>query len=164
MNAKMKKSLLLATAWSILTTVSPAHSVSVMESRGQSSSRTITVYRSPSCGCCGAWMNHLRQSGFEVVENQSDDMKTIKQRHQIPQNLRSCHTATIDGYVIEGHVPAREIQRLLRERPKVAGLAVPGMPSGSPGMEMGNRKEPFSVLRFTSMGETGVYQNYPPLQ
>ncbi len=161
MPAKMKKILVPATVWMFVATTSPAHSASDSPDRVQSN-RTITVYRSPSCGCCGAWMNHLKQNGFKVIENQSDDMEAIKQRHQIPQSLRSCHTASIDGYVIEGHVPAREIQRLLRERPEVKGLAVPGMPSGSPGMEMGNRKDPFSVLRFTAAGHNEVYQNYPP--
>ncbi len=140
----------------------PVYSASNTENQGQSS-RTITVYRSPSCGCCGAWMEHLKKNGFEVVENLSNDMEAIKQRHQIPRNLRSCHTASIGGYVIEGHVPAREIRRLLRERPEIEGLAVPGMPSGSPGMEMGNRKDPFSVLRFTASGKTEVYQNYPSI-
>ena len=95
---------------------------------------TATVYKSPTCGCCGEWEKHLRAAGFRVESRPTAAMEQVKARLGVPEALRSCHTATIGDYVVEGHVPAADIKRLLRERAKVAGLAVPGMPAGAPGM------------------------------
>ncbi|MFQ5889512.1 MAG: DUF411 domain-containing protein [Gemmatimonadota bacterium] len=116
----------------------------------------VTVYKSPTCGCCSKWVDHLRKSGFEVVALDVTDLVSVKARHGVPPELSSCHTATVEGYVIEGHVPADLIARLLEERPEVAGLAVPGMPMGSPGME-GARKDPYDILAFDREGNARVY-------
>lgn len=116
----------------------------------------VTVYKSATCACCAEWIEHLEANGFAVEAVDTDDMTPIKVEHGITGVLASCHTAVVDGYVIEGHVPADLIQRLLSERPEVAGLAVPGMPMGSPGME-GPRKDPYDVLIFDETGQTEVY-------
>ena len=120
----------------------------------------MTVYRSPSCGCCGAWIDHVEKQGFQVTDIKTDEMDAIKQQHQLPANLASCHTAIIDGYVIEGHVPADDIKRFLRQKPQMAGLSVPAMPIGTPGMEMKNRKQPFEVLAFNHQGNVEIFKCY----
>lgn len=119
----------------------------------------ITVYKSPTCGCCDKWVSHLEESGFEVKAVNRQDLNTVKTEAGVPKRLASCHTAIIDGYTIEGHVPADDIRRLLHERPDVAGLTVPGMPMGSPGME-GHRKDNYRVLTFTRTGDTSVFSQY----
>jgi hypothetical protein len=107
-------------------------------------------------------MEHLKEKGFTVVAEDTDDLAAVKVRYQIPAKLQSCHTAIVDGYIIEGHVPAEDIRRLLAERPDVAGLAVPGMPIGSPGMEVdGAETTPYDVLAFDKGGETKVFNSYP---
>ncbi|WP_249976831.1 DUF411 domain-containing protein [Vreelandella olivaria] len=108
----------------------------------------IEVHSDPNCGCCGAWVDHLEEEGFTVNHHRRDDLRAFKASNGVPPALASCHTAIVDGYVIEGHVPASDIQRLLDERPEVVGLAVPGMPHGSPGMETG-RVDDYAVLSWT---------------
>ncbi len=120
----------------------------------------ITVYRSPSCGCCGVWLGHLQKHGFEITDVKRNDMRAVKKEYGVPEQLASCHTAIIDGYVIEGHVPAGDIIKLIQEKPDVVGLSVPGMPSGTPGMEMGGRKEPFAVFSFDKQGEVKKFNEY----
>lgn len=119
----------------------------------------IAVYKSAACGCCTEWIKHLQANGFRVkavdVANPSD----YRAKAGIPEHLGSCHTALIGGYAIEGHVPAKEIKRLLAEKPKAKGLAVPAMPMGSPGME-GPRKDPYDVLLVQANGRTKVYKHY----
>lgn len=110
----------------------------------------VEVWKSRSCGCCGAWIDHLREAGFPVTAHDTEDMAPIKARHGVPAPLQSCHTATVDGYVIEGHVPADDIRRLLTERPKARGLSAPGMPASAPGMDMGH--EPYEVVLFGGSG------------
>ena len=95
----------------------------------------ITVFKSPSCGCCGKWVEYMRSHGFTVATRDMEDLEAIKKMAGVPDGLQSCHTATVGGYVVEGHVPVEAVRRLLRERPKTRGIAVPGMPAGSPGME-----------------------------
>ncbi|MGH6640445.1 MAG: DUF411 domain-containing protein [Polaromonas sp.] len=122
----------------------------------------ITVWKDPNCGCCKDWVAHLQASGFQVTVNDSGN-ESARARLGLPGKLGSCHTAQAGGYAIEGHVPARDIQRLLKERPKVIGLAVPGMPVGSPGMDAriyGGRKDPYDVLLISTDGSTRVYQSY----
>lgn len=119
----------------------------------------IRVVRSPDCGCCGAWIAHLEESGFTVEDVLSTDVEATKDQYAIPTSLRSCHTGVIAGYVIEGHVPAADIIRLLEERPDAAGLAVPGMPLGSPGMEMGDRTDAYDVILWAG-SETTVFSTY----
>ncbi|HEX9181051.1 MAG TPA: DUF411 domain-containing protein [Burkholderiales bacterium] len=118
---------------------------------------TVTVYKSPSCSCCGKWVDHLRAGGFRVAVHDVQSVEPFKERYGVPPRLASCHTATVNGYVIEGHVPADLIRKLLAEKPKVKGLAVPGMPVGSPGMEQGNVKEPYDVVSFDQTGRTAVF-------
>ena len=117
----------------------------------------ITVYKTPTCGCCGKWVDHMRQHGFAPKVTDLPNLAAIKQSAGVPQNLQSCHTSTIDGYAIEGHVPADVIRQLLKEKPKVAGIAVPGMPMGSPGMEQGGVKDKYNVVAFGQDGSQKVY-------
>ena len=119
----------------------------------------ITVYKSPTCGCCSAWIKHLKANGFEVQAHDTSRMDQVKQSLGVRPQHASCHTAEVSGYVIEGHVPANDIRRLLQEKPAVAGLTVPGMPMGSPGME-GARKDPYQVLTFDGAGNSRVFADY----
>ena len=119
----------------------------------------ITVYRSPSCGCCGKWIEHLEQEGFVVTDELIPSVAPVKSRLGVPRHLESCHTAEVEGYVIEGHVPAEDIRRLLVERPKATGLAVPGMPVGSPGKEMGDRNDAYDVVLFGG-GEPSIFASH----
>lgn len=119
----------------------------------------ITVYKSPACGCCSKWVDHLKENGFTVRAEDVRDLNAVKARYGVKPHLASCHTAVVDGYVVEGHVPAASIRRLLRERPAVKGLAVPGMPVGSPGME-GPNPERFDVVTFDAAGRAEVYDRY----
>ena len=107
----------------------------------------VTVWKSPTCGCCSKWVDHMRASGFTVVTHDTVNVDPVKKRLGVPADMVSCHTAVVNGYVIEGHVPAADIQKLLRDKPKVTGLAVPGMVAGSPGME-GGRSDPYAVVTF----------------
>lgn len=116
----------------------------------------MVVYKDPSCGCCTKWVGLMRSAGFEVSTRDTGDMAAIKTRYKVPAALGSCHTALVGGYVIEGHVPGDLITRLIKEKPKVLGLAVPGMPVGSPGME-GGTKEAFDVVTFDAAGKTTVF-------
>lgn len=121
----------------------------------------MTVYRSPTCACCAKWVDHVRANGFTATVRDEPDLDAVKDRLGVPRGLRSCHTARVDGYLVEGHVPAEDIRRLLRERPGVAGLAVPGMPMGTPGMEQpGAPAEPYEVLAFARDGATRVYARH----
>jgi hypothetical protein len=119
----------------------------------------ITVYKSPQCGCCSKWAAHLRQHGFAVKEMSTAHLPEYKSRYGVTPELASCHTAVVEGYVIEGHVPAADIQRLLTERPEVQGLVVSGMPIGSPGME-GPHKKPYEVLSIGKEGERRVFSRH----
>lgn len=122
----------------------------------------VEVWKAPTCGCCKDWIRHLESSGFNVQVHHSGNT-AARARLGIPMRLGSCHTALIEGYAIEGHVPAREIRRLLAERPSAVGLAVPGMPIGSPGMDgpaYGPRKDPYDVLLIHKNGSTTSFQRY----
>lgn len=120
----------------------------------------IEVFRNPSCGCCGAWVEHLEAAGFRVKVTMVDDTATVRRKLGLSDRFGSCHTGLIEGYVVEGHVPAADIRKLLLERPKAVGIAVPGMPLGSPGMEMGNRKDPYDVLLVDQAGHSRVFSSY----
>lgn len=120
----------------------------------------IKVYRSPSCQCCHKWIKHLEDNKFNVVDLLRSNMNTVKQALQLPKPMTSCHTAIIDGYIIEGHVPADDIHRLLAEKPDIAGLSVPQMPVGTPGMEMGERKDNFIVFQFDKNDKYSVFNRY----
>lgn len=119
----------------------------------------VIVYQSRTCGCCKKWINHLERSGFNVSAHYVDDVRVVKAEYNIPRELGSCHTAFIGGYVVEGHVPAAAVKKLLSEKPNVKGIAVPGMPIGSPGME-GSYKEAYDVLAFDDQGVSKVYMSF----
>ncbi len=125
----------------------------------------VEVWKTPSCGCCKDWIKHLQASGFEVKAHDVSDAvkREVRQRLGLADRYGSCHTALVGGYLLEGHVPAREIQRLLKDKPRALGLAVPGMPIGSPGMdgpEYGGRQDPYDVLLVQRGGTSSVYQAY----
>lgn len=121
----------------------------------------VEMYKDPNCGCCGDWAKHLNAAGFRVTERLSDDMAAIKEKYGVAAHLASCHTAIIDGYIIEGHVPADDIRRLLKERPAVLGLTAPGMPMHSPGMQPeGLPPKGYDVLSFDKHGKITVYRHY----
>ena len=130
--------------------------------------QTVVSYRSASCGCCKKWINHLRDNGLEVVDNIVEDVSVMKNRYQIPNNLRSCHTAQIANYTIEGPVPIESINKLFREKPNINGIAVPGMPLGSPGMEMHSHEshshdyENYKVVSFSKTGKTKIFDKISP--
>jgi len=124
-----------------------------------STAEEITVYKSPTCGCCTKWVSHLQSNGFKVKAYNLNDMPSVKQQLGIAPKQQSCHTAVVDGYVIEGHVPAADIHRLLTEKPRIHGLTVPGMPMGSPGME-GPRSDSYNVLAIDKQGKTTVFSQY----
>lgn len=121
---------------------------------------TLDVYRDPNCGCCKAWISHLRDNGLLVNDHVENDMAAVKERLGVPHRLGSCHTGVIDGKFVEGHVPARDVLRL-RERADLIGAAVPGMPIGSPGMEMGDRQDAYQVVGLDSQGRESVLAEYP---
>lgn len=124
-------------------------------------SRALAVYKSPTCGCCEGWVAHMRQAGFTVAVHEVADPGTVRRARGLSDRLASCHTGVIDGYAIEGHVPAADVVRLLAERPEAAGLAAPGMPAGSPGMETPDgRKQPFDTLLVLRSGQTRVFARH----
>lgn len=118
----------------------------------------VLVYKSPTCGCCKKWNEHLTSNGYTVKSKDMDDVSPIKAELGVPRKLVSCHTAVVQGYVIEGHVPAADIARLLKEKPKIVGLAAPGMPGASPGMDSGS--DPYEVLTFDAKGTTTVWARH----
>ena len=123
----------------------------------------VISFRSASCGCCKKWINHLRDNGIEVVDNIVEDVSWIKNQYKIPNNIRSCHSAKIGKYTIEGHVPIKSINKLFREKPVINGIAVPGMPLGSPGIEMhshdshSHNYENYKVVSFSKTGKTKIF-------
>jgi hypothetical protein len=118
----------------------------------------VKVFKTATCGCCQKWVDHLAAAGFAPEVEVLSTLDAVKDKSNIPTELRSCHTALVGGYVVEGHVPADVVRRLIEEKPKVAGIVVPGMPIGSPGMEQGSRKDPYEVVAFTKDGKTSVYE------
>ena len=124
----------------------------------QSAPTSITVYKTATCGCCSKWVDHLRTHNFDVRAIDVEDIAAVKRTYGVPPELGSCHTAVVGGYVVEGHVPGEAVARMLRERPAIAGLTVPGMPIGSPGMEVPGRSEPYEILSFDRAGKSQVYE------
>lgn len=121
----------------------------------------MTVFRSPTCGCCGKWVQHMKQNGFVIKDIQSEDMAAIKRKYAVPDDLQSCHTAIVDGHVVEGHVPAEDVRKLVQSGSVAYGVSVPGMPVGTPGMEMGAKKDAFDVVQFEKSGKQSVLHAYP---
>jgi hypothetical protein len=127
------------------------------------SSRTpIVVYKTPTCGCCALWVEHMRSNGFqpEVHDVSAAQVRAMSQSAGLSEEGTSCHTAKVGNYIVEGHVPAADVQRMLKEKPAIAGIAAPGMPMGSPGMEQGGRKEAYDVISFTKAGKTAVFAKH----
>ena len=148
-NRMMKYALIAALTLSVAAVAAQSQKSPAME-----------VFKSPTCGCCSKWVEHVRAGGFTVkVTDLSDDaLSALKEKHGIPRTAQSCHTGLVDGYVVEGHVPVAEVQRLLKERPAVAGIAVGGMPLGSPGMEVpGQRPQTYNVVTFDKTGALKVF-------
>jgi hypothetical protein len=125
----------------------------------------LSVYKTPTCGCCSKWVDHMKKAGFQVTvtDMPQASLDNVKAKHKVPEAVHSCHTAVVEGYAIEGHVPATEVKRLLKEKQKVTGIAVPGMPIGSPGMESpGITPHPYDVLSFDAQGKTKVFATIKP--
>lgn len=121
----------------------------------------LTVYKTPWCGCCSGWVDHMRASGFAAIRIvEQEDLAPVRRRFGIPDRYASCHTGVVSGYALEGHVPASDVRKLLAQRPNAAGLAVPGMPLGSPGMEAGDRKEPFETMLVLKDGTSRVFTRH----
>lgn len=120
---------------------------------------SVTMYKSPECGCCDKWSDHAEENGFVVTPKYRGDMSVVKQDLGVPADLSSCHTSVVDGYVVEGHVPASAIAKLLKERPQITGIAVAGMPSGSPGMDSAT-PQPYNVVAFTAAGQRYIFGRY----
>ncbi len=155
----MKKLSLMMPAMVLAFLLQPALLSPAAVAAPPEAAQKITVYKSPTCGCCKLWIEHLEEEGFVVEAFNSDDMNAIKKEFSVPKRMTSCHTATVGGYTIEGHVPAADIRRLLVEQPEATGLAVPGMPVGSPGMEYRDRVDPYDVVLF-SADEEAVFESY----
>jgi hypothetical protein len=133
--------------------------IAVSPSPTSSSSEVqITVFQSPQCGCCGEYKAYLQEEGFQVEARHLEDMASLKRDHQVPQEMWSCHTSIVGGYFVEGHVPVEAIEKLLRERPAIRGIALPGMPSGSPGMG-GAKEEPFKIYALSD-GPPSLFMTY----
>lgn len=135
------------------------HSEQPQQAAANSEFPTVTVYKSPTCGCCSAWADHMRESGFAVNSIDRKDMDVIKAEQGVPRQLQSCHTAVVGDYVIEGHVPAADVKKLLAEKPDAKGLAVPGMPLGSPGMEH-PRPQDYATYAFNDKGQAKVFEKH----
>jgi hypothetical protein len=120
----------------------------------------ITVYQTPTCGCCGGWVDHIRDAGFDVTVEMHDNLSPIRRELGVPAEMTTCHLGVIAGFVVEGHVPADALKRFLQERPAVMGLAVPGMPIGSPGMEIpGMGVDPYDIVTFDRSGQVAVFES-----
>ena len=120
---------------------------------------TITVYKSPTCGCCGKWEDHMRAAGFTVKSVATNDLDAVKRTHAIPLDKQSCHTGLVNGYIVEGHVPALDVARMLSEKPDIRGIAAPGMPAGSPGME-GAWRDAYDVVTLPKTGQSKVWSRH----
>jgi len=128
----------------------------ILISQKPSKAGDLVIYKSPTCGCCNKWVSHLKDNGYSVEVRNQRNIGPIKAELGVPRHLSSCHTAKVDGYVVEGHVPSDLVSRMLDEKPNIKGLAVPGMPMGSPGME-GRRKDAYDILAFQKSGRTAIY-------
>lgn len=122
---------------------------------------SVEVFKNPNCGCCGAWVEHMKAAGFAVKVNEVADTAVVRRKQGLADRYGSCHTALVGGYLLEGHVPAREVKRLLATRPAALGLAVPGMPVGSPGMEVDDQQDAYQVLLVDRQGRSTVFASYP---
>jgi len=158
----MQRRFIFRAGFAVLAAVAAAHPMAGLAA----GKPTLQVWKSPTCGCCNDWIVHVQANGFDVtVHDVSEkDKAAVRRQLGLADKYGSCHTAVVDGYVVEGHVPAREIARMIKERPKAVGIAVPGMPVGSPGMdgpEYKGRKDPYAVMLVRKDGNASIYQSYP---
>lgn len=153
---KMLKYLAVAAAVAV-----PAYASQAGQKPAAADGQAITVYRTATCGCCGKWVDHLKTAGFTPTVHIVENTDTAPPAKGVPAQLRSCHSATLEGYNVEGHVPAEVIRQLLKERPKVQGIAVPGMPAGSPGMESPSPVA-YDVVAYDASGKTSVFKRVEP--
>jgi hypothetical protein len=153
-----RRSILMMVATAVM--VGAPLLVGAAQQRGTQTLPAVTVYKDPNCGCCSLWITHMERAGFRVTATNTANMPALRAKLGVPGPVQSCHTAVVDGFVVEGHVPADDVKRLLASRPKVKGVAVPGMPLGSPGMEQGNVKHHYSVLTFDDAGRTTVFATH----
>ena len=144
----MRKTLLTSFAFAALTLGSAAHAA------------TMTVYKSPSCGCCAKWVEHVEKHGFTVKTIPTEDMAAVKARLKVPDALVSCHTTVVGGYVVEGHVPAADIKRLIKQKSRARGIAVAGMPMGAPGMEHGDHRQTYSTMLIGLGGKASLFAKH----
>ena len=144
----------------ILAAAAPVSAGELQQPRAAPAAKpSISVWKTATCGCCGLWVEHMRQNGFETAVVDVPDLEPIKRKLGVPPSLASCHTALVNGFIVEGHIPADAVRRLLKERPAVAGIAVPGMPIGSPGMEVpGGHKQPYAIVAFDKQGKQSVFE------
>jgi hypothetical protein len=142
--------------WSVAALAAATLTVSLGPALAQQAKPSVTTYKSASCGCCAKWVDHMRANGFEVTAHNVEDMDAVKEKYGVPAKLGSCHTSLVGGYVVEGHVPADVVKRLLAERPKVVGLSVPGMPASAPGMDIPGL--PYTIVGFDKAGKLTVYE------
>ena len=143
----------------LVTTVALTGVALTAQTPAQTTAPTIVVYKTPTCGCCQKWVEHLQANGLTVLTQHRDDLSPLRAQHRVPAAVTSCHTALVGPYVVEGHVPAADVKRLLAEKPAIKGIAVAGMPIGSPGME-GGTPQKFDTLAFTADGKTTVFAKH----
>ena len=141
----------------LLSIVAP---LALLACAGNAAAATLAVTKTATCGCCSKWVEHMRKAGFTVTVRDVADVTPTAKRLGVPDHLRSCHTAQIGGYAIEGHVPAADVKKLLAKRPKAAGIAVAGMPMGSPGMEHGDHRQPYETILFDKAGKTQIFASH----
>jgi len=153
-----RRTLLRAVPLLLLTTIAP---VAAQTPKKAAPAVEGTVWLSPTCGCCGKWVDHMLAAGFKLTREVTADLQSVAARKRVPEAMRSCHTALIGQYLVEGHVPADVVRRLLTEKPKVAGIAAPGMPMGSPGME-GPNAQPYTIVAFRADGTTYDFARVVP--
>lgn len=157
----MKMSIHLITTLFIVTSVTSTNALAEPPADGALASvPEMIVHHDPACGCCGKWMEHMREAGFTIRTETTATLHELKRNLGVPANLSSCHTAVVGGYIVEGHVPAADVIRMLVEKPDIAGIAVPGMPLGSPGMEYGNQRQAHDVISFDEASATAVFNHY----
>jgi len=135
--------------------------LSMQVSLADSDLPVINLFKSPTCGCCAKWAERATEAGFTVKITDTKDLSRVKKLASVPVRLHACHTASVGGYIVEGHVPLGDVKKLLQTQPKIRGIAVPGMPAGSPGMEYGNERQAFKVVTFGGTGPETVFQSYP---
>ncbi len=157
----MKKNSGMKSSWRtllalVVLVVGVGATASYMLIPGKVMAADVVVYKSPTCGCCKKWVSHMRENGFSVEVHEQYNVTPVKDKYSVPRKLRSCHTAKVGDYVVEGHVPADVVRQLMETKPDIAGVAVPGMPMGSPGME-GHRKDAYDIISFDGNGQTKVF-------